>query len=48
MELNGAIIMKPIKPIKNTVAYGKVKQLLCKLSDDKDEDEDILAPLTSF
>ena len=41
MELNSAVIMKPIKPVKNTAAYGKVKQLLRELSDNKDEDKDI-------
>ncbi|KAF8545776.1 hypothetical protein OG21DRAFT_1491932 [Imleria badia] len=43
-KLNGAIATKPIKPIKNTVAYRKVKQLLRELSEDEDEDEDMPVP----
>jgi hypothetical protein len=48
MELNGAVITKPIKPVKNTAAYGKIMQLLRELSDDEDEDEDIPVPSSMY
>ncbi|KAF8139671.1 hypothetical protein EV363DRAFT_1292094 [Boletus edulis] len=48
MELNGAVITKASKPVKNTAAYGKVKQLLRELSDDEDEDDnENIVPATS-
>lgn len=38
MKLNGTVVTKSVNPIKNTAVYGKVKQLLCELSNDNLDD----------